>query len=79
MCGIAGIIGAGAAAVEGEVLGRMVSALVHRGPDAEGVWIDERGVAGLGVRRLAVIDPPGSRQPMANEDGSVHLAQDGEV
>ena len=79
MCGIAGIIGAGAAAVEGEVLGRMVSALVHRGPDAEGVWIDERGVAGLGVRRLAVIDPPGSRQPMANEDGSVRLAQDGEV
>ncbi|HUU92330.1 MAG TPA: asparagine synthase (glutamine-hydrolyzing) [Phycisphaerae bacterium] len=79
MCGIAGIIRADGAPVEPRTLGRMVSALAHRGPDEEGIWIDEGGTAGLGVRRLAVIDPPGSRQPMTNEDGSVHLAYNGEV
>ena len=79
MCGIAGIIRAGGAPVDPGVLGRMVAALVHRGPDEEGVWIDARGGAGLGVRRLAVIDPPGSHQPMANEDDSLHLAYNGEI
>jgi asparagine synthase (glutamine-hydrolysing) len=34
---------------------------------------------GLAVRRLAVIDPAGSRQPLANEDGSVRLAYNGEI
>ena len=79
MCGIAGIIRADGAPVDPRILGRMVSALAHRGPDEEGIWIDEGGTAGLGVRRLAVIDPSGGRQPIANEDGSVHLAQDGEI
>ncbi len=79
MCGIAGIIRTDGAAVDTAVLGRMVSALVHRGPDEEGVWIDESGGAGLGVRRLVVIDPSGSRRPATNEDGSVRLAMDGEI
>jgi len=35
--------------------------------------------AGLAVRRLAVIDAAGSRQPLANESGTVHLAYNGEV
>jgi asparagine synthase (glutamine-hydrolysing) len=35
--------------------------------------------AGLAVRRLAVIDPAGSRQPLSNEDGTVRLAYNGEV
>ena len=43
----------------------------------------EKGTApiscGLAVRRLAVIDPAGSRQPVANEDGTVRLAYNGEV
>jgi asparagine synthase (glutamine-hydrolysing) len=43
----------------------------------------EKGTApiscGLAVRRLAVIDPAGSRQPLANEDGTVRLAYNGEV
>ena len=79
MCGIAGIIRTDGKNVDAAVLGRMVSALAHRGPDEEGVWIDESGRAGLGVRRLAVIGPSGGRQPATNEDGSVHLAQDGAV
>jgi asparagine synthase (glutamine-hydrolysing) len=84
MCGIAGIIRSDGRPVDREVLGRMAARLIHRGPDQEGLWTgDPRQpagpTAGLAVRRLAVIDPAGSRQPLANEDGSVHLAYNGEV
>jgi asparagine synthase (glutamine-hydrolysing) len=77
VCGIAGIIRNDGRAVDPSVLGRMASRLIHRGPDQEGLWTN--GAAGLAVRRLAVIDPAGSRQPMANEDGSVRVAYNGEV
>lgn len=77
MCGIAGIIRSDERPVDRDVLARMAARLVHRGPDQEGVWLD--GAAGLAVRRLAVIDPEGSRQPLSNEDGSVWLAYNGEI
>jgi asparagine synthase (glutamine-hydrolysing) len=77
MCGIAGIVRSDGRPVDREVLGRMAARLVHRGPDQEGLWTDP--VAGLAVRRLAVIDPAGSRQPLANEDDSVRLVYNGEV
>ena len=77
MCGIAGIIRTDGRPVDREVLGRMAARLVHRGPDQEGLW--KSGGAGLAVRRLAVIDIAGSRQPLSNEDGSVRVAYNGEV
>ena len=46
MCGIYGMVGAGAEAV----LPRMSAALVHRGPDGDGWAV--RGAAGIGCRRL---------------------------
>lgn len=49
----------------------------HRGPDGEGVYLDER--AGLGSRRLAIIDPAGGTQPIASEDGSLHIVFNGEI
>ena len=55
----------------------MCSALAHRGPDAEGSH-HEAGVA-LGARRLAIVDLAGGRQPIANEDGSVWVAFNGEL
>jgi len=73
MCGIAGIVGR----PDAEVLDRMMEALKHRGPDDAGVYGDER--AALGHRRLAVIDPEGSHQPIANEDGRYHLVANGEI
>ena len=80
MCGIAGIIRTDGRPVERETLARMARRLAHRGPDDEGFWVEpDGGRAGLAVRRLAVIDPAGSRQPMSNEDGSVQLAYNGEV
>src|SRR3972149_2165161 len=73
MCGIAGYVGPGDRAL----LERMAQALRHRGPDDEGYWVGPG--AGLGMRRLAIIDLPGGRQPMSNEDGSLNLVFNGEI
>jgi hypothetical protein len=55
----------------------MSAALAHRGPDDEG--LDNDGPLCLGHRRLAIIDPRGGRQPMANEEGSVRLLFNGAI
>lgn len=55
----------------------MVRTLAHRGPDDEQVHL-EPGLA-LGVRRLAIIDVAGGRQPLANENGDVWVAYEGEL
>lgn len=79
MCGICGELafGAGAPAPDPERLARMVSALVHRGPDDAGVYVAPP--AALGHRRLRIIDLATGRQPMANEDGTVWVVYNGEV
>ncbi len=62
----------------GGLLDRMTDTLAHRGPDDRGTWYDDR--VALGVRRLSVIDlSPAGHQPMANEDGTVLIAYNGEV
>jgi asparagine synthase (glutamine-hydrolysing) len=76
MCGICGIA-ATRGAVDPERLARMSATLVHRGPDSEGTHID--GGIGLAARRLAIIDLAGGDQPIANEDGSVVVVQNGEI
>jgi asparagine synthase (glutamine-hydrolysing) len=63
--------------VDASLLRRMTAALAHRGPDDEQIYLED-GV-GLGVRRLAIIDLEGGRQPMRNEDGSVWVACNGEI
>ena len=54
MCGIAGELRLDGDSVSPVSLKRMTNALVHRGPDGEGHWIEE--CVGLGHRRLAIID-----------------------
>ena len=76
MCGICGIAAA-AGAVDRERLARMSATLLHRGPDSEGTHID--GGIGLAARRLAIIDLTGGDQPIANEDGTVVVVQNGEI
>ena len=76
MCGIAGKVTAGAP-VERDLLERMCDALAHRGPDSAGLHLD--GAVGLGMRRLAVIDPAGGEQPIYSEDGQVVLVLNGEI
>jgi asparagine synthase (glutamine-hydrolysing) len=76
MCGICGVAG-GDPAGGRELVGRMCSAMTHRGPDDEGtVQLD--GVT-LGMRRLSIIDLEGGHQPMHNEDSTVWVVQNGEI
>ena len=78
MCGICGIINyKDRSPVNPEVLNRMIRILNHRGPDDEGNFTD--GYAGLGIRRLSVIDPGGGTQPIYNEDGTLIIVFNGEI
>jgi asparagine synthase (glutamine-hydrolysing) len=76
MCGICGIAST-RGAVDPERLARMSATLHHRGPDSEGAHID--GPVGIAARRLAIIDLTGGDQPIANEDGSIVVIQNGEI
>ncbi len=78
MCGICGKIYTDSnQQVEPELVKKMADALVHRGPDAEGYYIQNH--VGLGHRRLKIIDLEGGVQPMQNEDGSVVVSYNGEI
>jgi len=55
----------------------MSATLVHRGPDSSGIHVD--GPVGLAARRLSIIDLETGDQPIANEDGSLHVVQNGEI
>src|SRR4051812_31518110 len=76
MCGICGIASA-QAPLDIDRLRAMSQTLVHRGPDSEGLHTAER--VGIAARRLAIIDLTGGDQPIANEDGSVVVVQNGEI
>lgn len=83
MCGIAGFFTrhefADAAAPEA-MLRSMQSALLHRGPDGNGLWIDPQRSAGLAHVRLAVLDPsPAGAQPMLSPDGRFVISFNGEI
>src|SRR5499425_1107662 len=79
MCGINGIALSprSGRSVDRAILEKMRDAITHRGPDDEGVFID--GAVGLGHRRLSIVDVAAGHQPMANEDGSLHIVYNGEV
>ena len=76
MCGIAGMASR-TGAIDPERLRAMSATLVHRGPDSAGELLD--GPVGLAARRLSIIDLEGGDQPIANEDGTVHVVQNGEI
>jgi len=76
MCGICGIVST-RGPVDPDQLARMSAKLLHRGPDSDGVFVD--GPVGLAARRLAIIDLETGDQPIANEDGTVHVVQNGEL
>ena len=78
MCGIAGILNFDGAPVSPVILRTMTDAIAHRGPDGEGHFID--GAAGLGHRRLAIIDlSPAGHQPMSACNSSHIISYNGEV
>ena len=76
MCGICGIASARGAA-DPDRVARMSERLVHRGPDSFGEYAD--GVVALAARRLSIIDLETGDQPIGNEDGTLHVVQNGEI
>jgi asparagine synthase (glutamine-hydrolysing) len=75
VCGIAGIVGT--LDPKGSDIAAMLGALVHRGPDGEGIY--SKGQAVLGHRRLSIIDLLGGRQPLRNVEGTIWLVCNGEI
>jgi asparagine synthase (glutamine-hydrolysing) len=79
MCGINGIAFSSRSRrrVDATALKTMRDVITHRGPDDEGIYIDEN--VGLGHRRLSIVDVASGHQPMTNEDGSLYITYNGEV
>ncbi len=79
MCGIAGYFNKKNDNIDLSLLKRMTRMLAHRGPDEEGYFINDKGFAGLGHRRLSIIDLATGQQPLSNEDGSIWITFNGEI
>src|SRR5229473_6779272 len=77
MCGICGLVELGGGAPDRDVLQRMNARLLHRGPDSGGVHVEGR--TGIAARRLSIIDLAHGDQPIANEDETVWVVQNGEI
>src|SRR5215217_1391487 len=78
MCGICGLVALdGGEPPRRELIAAMAATLRNRGPDSGGEYVD--GVAGIGARRLSIIDLEGGDQPIANEDRTIHVVQNGEI
>ena len=78
MCGIVGIAAFNASAKPTpEDLRLMCDSIIHRGPDEDGMEIQDD--IALGMRRLSIIDLAGGSQPIANEDGTVRVVFNGEI
>ncbi len=78
MCGIAGIVSATRESNISEALvHHMCEQIVYRGPDDEGLYVADG--AGLGMRRLSIIDLAGGHQPVFNEDRTSWIVFNGEI
>jgi asparagine synthase (glutamine-hydrolysing) len=83
MCGIAGFVESSAVraplstAAAGALVHQMCEVIRHRGPDDEGVLVED-GVA-IGMRRLSIIDLSTGHQPIHNEDETVWIVFNGEI
>ncbi len=78
MCGIAGVVSTTRESNITEALvHHMCEQIVYRGPDDEGLYVADG--AGLGMRRLSIIDLSGGHQPVFNEDRSAWIVFNGEI
>jgi asparagine synthase (glutamine-hydrolysing) len=76
MCGICGIATTHGVA-DVDTLRAMAERLAHRGPDSAGEHVDGR--IAVAARRLSILDLEHGDQPIANEDGSCVVVQNGEI
>jgi asparagine synthase (glutamine-hydrolysing) len=78
MCGIAGVVSTTRESNISEALvHHMCEQITYRGPDDEGIYVADG--AGLGMRRLSIIDIAGGHQPVFNEDRSAWIVYNGEI
>jgi asparagine synthase (glutamine-hydrolysing) len=77
MCGICGVVGVESSEAGEAAARRMMAAMVHRGPDEEGILLAPPIAAGM--RRLSIIDLPGGSQPVWNETGTLAVVFNGEI
>ncbi|MCM8764658.1 MAG: asparagine synthase (glutamine-hydrolyzing) [Candidatus Omnitrophica bacterium] len=76
MCGICGVVKRNGK-VSLETIKKMAETMVHRGPDEEGYELFD--TAGIGHRRLKIIDLATGKQPISNEDNTLFLICNGEI
>ena len=80
MCGLCGEVRFDGGPVEPEAIVSMRDQMAHRGPDASGLYVSPQAHAGLGFRRLKIVDLSAlANQPMGNEDGTVQVVFNGEI
>jgi asparagine synthase (glutamine-hydrolysing) len=80
MCGLAGGLSPADFVTLNAALPTMTAALVRRGPDDGGRWVDPEAGVALGHRRLAILDlSPAGQQPMASASGRWVIAFNGEI
>ncbi|MBX2962035.1 MAG: asparagine synthase (glutamine-hydrolyzing) [Cyclobacteriaceae bacterium] len=80
MCGIAGIYSvATSREIDHVTLKEMCDSINHRGPDDEGVFIDQECFVGLGHRRLSIIDLSTGGQPMCDAEQALWIVFNGEI
>src|SRR6266545_4813374 len=78
MCGLVALVDT-RRTITADLLSRMRQAIVHRGPDEQGLWISAERHVGFGTCRLSIIDLAAGQQPMSNADGSIVIAYNGEL
>jgi asparagine synthase (glutamine-hydrolysing) len=80
VCGIAGVWNRNGEPVRLETIERFTRSLAHRGPDGEGVFIDDGACLALGHRRLSILDPSAAgHQPMRSAGGRYWITFNGEI
>lgn len=77
MCGIVGFTDLKSNNSKAEILERMNSCIVHRGPDEDGFYSNDR--IALAMRRLAIIDLAHGKQPIHNRDKTKWIVFNGEI
>ncbi len=77
MCGIVSLFNP-SSQIDETNLREATRAIKHRGPDGEKIWVSLKRNAGLGHRRLSIIDPEGGIQPFVNKENTVAVVVNGE-
>ncbi len=77
MCGILGAFSANQPLSSPAFPAKSLAVMKHRGPDAQGWYVDDHAV--LGFRRLAILDLAGGGQPLYSEDEQIAVVVNGEI